>query len=44
MTLLGWLFLVVSVGGVWALTIWCFTRVLSFPDEPPEAVEHFHSA
>jgi hypothetical protein len=44
MTPLGWLFLVISVGGVWTLAIWCFVRVLSFKDEPPEPVEHFHSA
>ncbi len=27
------------------LTIWCFHKVLSFPDEPPaEQVKEFHSA
>lgn len=44
MTLLGWLFMLVSVGGVWVLNIWCFKRVLSYEEPPPEPVEHFHSA
>jgi hypothetical protein len=47
MTPLGWVFLLGSVSFVWGLTIWCFYRVLTLPDEEtavPEPVEHFHSA
>jgi hypothetical protein len=44
MTLLGWLFMLTSVVGVWVLTIWCFKQVLSAPDEVPEEAKHFHSA
>lgn len=45
MTILGWIFMAVSLAFVWGLTIWCFKRVLSFPEEPPaEAVKEFHSA
>jgi hypothetical protein len=29
MTALGWIFLTVSVGFVWILTIWCFIKVLT---------------
>ena len=41
MTAFGWLFMTISVGGVTALTVWCFYRVLTAPpppddDEPPE--------
>jgi hypothetical protein len=25
----GWIFMVLSVGFVWGLTIWCFARVLA---------------
>lgn len=31
MTAAGWLFLIVSCGGVTALVLWCFWRVLSLP-------------
>ena len=44
MTLLGWIFMLLSVGGVWVINIWCFKRVLTTPDEVPEEVKHFHSA
>lgn len=44
MTLLGWTFMLLSVGGVWTLTLWCFKRVLSYKDAPAEEVQHFHSA
>jgi hypothetical protein len=44
MTFFGWVFLVTSLTFVWGLTIWCFRRVLSFPEEPPEPVKEFHSA
>jgi hypothetical protein len=45
---LGWLMLVVSVGGVWALTLWCYLKVFSLPPaeeaEIAETVKDFHSA
>ena len=45
---LGWLMLVISVGGVWALTLWCYVTVLRLPPpeevEVVEAVKDFHSA
>lgn len=44
MTPLGWLFLIVSLGFVWVLTLWCFYKVLSSHDEPPDPVKKFHSA
>lgn len=44
MTLLGWVFMLVSVLGVWVLNIWCFRQVLKAPDEVPEEAKHFHSA
>jgi hypothetical protein len=44
MTGLGWLFLVVSLAFVWGLTAWCFARVLSVKEEPPDPVKDFHSA
>lgn len=44
MTLLGWTFMLLSVGGVWTLTLWCFKRVLATPDEVPDEAKHFHSA
>jgi len=31
MTPLGWLFMLASVGGVTALTVWCFHKVLGAP-------------
>lgn len=44
MNALGWIFMLISVGGVTALTAWCFYRVLNAPKEPPEEVQHFRSA
>ena len=44
MTALGWLFLVSSLLFVWGLTLWCFYKVLSFREEPPDSVRQFHSA
>jgi hypothetical protein len=41
---LGWLFMIVSVSFVVILTGWCFYRVLSTHEEPPEPVKGFHSA
>lgn len=35
----GWLFLIVSVGFVVLLTLWCFTKVLSLPTDPAEVAE-----
>ena len=44
MTPLGWIFLVTSLAFVWGLTLWCFYKVLSFKEEPPQPVKDFHSA
>ena len=44
MTPLGWLFLATSLGFVWALTLWCFYKVLTVGEEPPPPVKEFHSA
>lgn len=44
MTVAGWIFMLVSVGSVTALTAWCFYRVLRAPEPPPEEVQHFRSA
>jgi hypothetical protein len=44
MTPLGWVFLLTSLTFVWGLTLWCFYKVLSFKEEPPDSVKHFHSA
>lgn len=44
MRLSGWIFLAASLGFVWGLTLWCFYRVLSVREEPPDPVKHFHSA
>lgn len=33
MTIGGWLFMLVSVGFVVALTAWCFYRVLTTPED-----------
>lgn len=30
----GWVFLVVSVGFVWGLAIWCYVKILG--EDPPE--------
>jgi hypothetical protein len=44
----GWIFMVVSVGFVTVLMIWCFAKVLSLPPEEEkreeETLEHFHTA
>ena len=46
MTVLGWIFLVASLGFVWGLTGWCFYKVLTLPPEHPvaEPAKQFHSA
>ena len=44
MTVLGWIFMLTSTLSVAALTFWCYYRVLRAPAEPPEPVQHFHSA
>jgi hypothetical protein len=44
MTALGWIFMLTSVSFVWALAIYCFKRVLTYPEPPPEQAEHFRSA
>ena len=46
MTVLGWIFLVVSLAFVWTLTAWCFYRVLNLPADHPvaEPAKDFHSA
>jgi hypothetical protein len=44
MTLLGWIFMLVSTLSVATLTFWCFYRVLNATEKPSEQVERFHSA
>lgn len=44
MTIMGWLFMAGSLAFVWGLTLWCFRKVLTAPEPPPEQVERFHSA
>ena len=44
MTLAGWAFLIVSLAFVWGLALWCFSRVLTIREEPPDPVRKFHSA
>jgi hypothetical protein len=44
MTALGWIFLLTSVTLVWTLTMWCFYKVLSVKEQPPDPVKRFHSA
>ena len=44
LTPLGWLFMIVSVSFVVILTFWCFYRVLTTKEEPPQPVKDFHSA
>lgn len=48
MTIGGWITLVLSLGFVWSLVIWCFRKVLTAPlpveEEIAEDLEHFHSA
>ena len=36
MTPLGWLFMIVSVGFVVGLTLWCYAKVLTLPTDPRE--------
>lgn len=36
---LGWLFLIVSIGFVVGLTVWCYLKVFSLPTDPGEASE-----
>lgn len=46
MTGLGWVFLIVSLTFVWALTLWCFYNVLNLPPEHDvaEPAKDFRSA
>ena len=48
MTVLGWIFLLLSLALVWGLVIWCFYKVLTAPPEVEQEIaedlEHFHSA
>jgi hypothetical protein len=44
MTPAGWIFLITSLSFVWALALWCFYRVLSVGEPPPDSVRDFHSA
>ncbi len=41
---LGWIFMLVSVGFVTTLALWCFSKVLSLPPEEKETVKDLHSA
>jgi hypothetical protein len=34
MSAAGWIFMLLSVGAVWGLTLWCFRRVLTLPPDP----------
>jgi hypothetical protein len=44
MTSAGWIFLITSLVFVWSLAGWCFYKVLSIREEPPDSVRRFHSA
>jgi hypothetical protein len=44
MTPAGWVFLIASLALVWGLALWCFYKVLTFREEPPDPVRKFHSA
>jgi hypothetical protein len=44
MSVLGWMFMITSVSFVWLLSAYCYYRVLSSPEPPPEALHDFHSA
>jgi hypothetical protein len=44
MTAAGWVFMIASVASVWALTAYCFYRVLTAPEPPSEAAQDFRSA
>jgi hypothetical protein len=37
MTPAGWVFLLVSLGFVWGLAIWCFRKVFTLEDPEPRA-------
>ena len=45
MTVLGWIFMLLSLTFVWTLVIWCYYKILS---QPPEKIakpaKDFHSA
>jgi len=43
MSPLGWVFLIVSLGFVWGLTLWCYYKVLTMKEPPPRELEEFHS-
>lgn len=36
MTPAGWIFMFVSVGFVWALCFWCYSKLLKQPPHDPE--------
>lgn len=38
MTTTGWLFMALSVGGVVALTVWCYAKILGSPNPQDEAI------
>jgi hypothetical protein len=44
MTALGWVFLIASLVFVVALTGWCYYKVLSVQEDPPDPVKDFHNA
>jgi hypothetical protein len=46
MTVLGWVFLIVSLAFVWGLTMWCYYRVLNLPPghDVAEPAKDFRSA
>ncbi len=45
MTVTGWIFMLVSLGFVWGLVIWCYARILRLPPkEVPKPTKDFHSA
>lgn len=44
MTAGGWVFLISSLAFVWGLTGWCFYKVVSVRNPPPDPVRQFHSA
>jgi hypothetical protein len=40
----GWILMILSVGFVTVLVVWCFKRVLSLPAEEKDTVKDLHSA
>lgn len=36
---LGWAFLILSIGFVVLLVLWCYTKILSLPTDPAEVAE-----